>query len=53
MLMPVKPYLIVISKALSTMEPNQNQQAELGKLSPFLKKHSKKPPSHPIRCGWR
>jgi len=32
---------------------NQNQQAELGKLSPFLKKYSKKPPSHPIRCGWR
>jgi len=32
---------------------NQNQQAELGKLSSFLKKHSKKPPFHPIRCGWR
>jgi hypothetical protein len=25
----------------------------LGKLSPFLKKHSKKSPSHPIRCGRR
>mgnify|MGYP006981148566 CR=1 FL=1 len=35
------------------VSPNQNQQAELGKLSSFLKKHSKKPPFHPIRCGKR
>jgi len=32
---------------------NQGHQAELGKLSPFLKKHSKKSPTHPIRCGRR
>jgi hypothetical protein len=36
-----------------TTMPNQYQQAELGKLSSFLKKHSKKPPFHPIRCGRR
>jgi hypothetical protein len=33
--------------------PNKCQQADLGKLSPFLQKDAKTPPSHPSRCGRR
>jgi hypothetical protein len=32
---------------------NQTQQSDLVKLSPFLKKHSKKPPTSPSRCAQR
>lgn len=37
----------------TTKTHNQTQQSELVKLSPFLKKHSKKPPTSPIRCARR
>lgn len=32
---------------------NKRQQADLGKLSLFLQKAAKIPPSHPNRCGGR
>jgi len=32
---------------------NKCQQADLGKLSPFLQKDAKMPPIHPNRCGRR
>ena len=32
---------------------NQCQQADLCKLSPFLQKDAKMPPSYPSRCGRR
>ena len=32
---------------------NQTQQSDLAKLSPFLKKYSKKSPTSPSRCAQR
>jgi len=32
---------------------NKRQQADLGKLSPFLQRAAKMPPSCPNRCGGR
>jgi hypothetical protein len=32
---------------------NKCHQSDLGKLSPFLQKDAKMPPSYPSRCGMR